>query len=70
MSEYAIEVNNLCIQYKSLKSFSIKRNLFQRQKIKSEVVSAVNDVSFQLKKGEILGIVGKNGSGKSTLAKL
>lgn len=36
----------------------------------TQTIYALNQVSFTLKKGEILGIVGQSGSGKSTLVKL
>lgn len=65
MSEYAIEVENLCISYRGLKAYSIKRNFF-RKKEKNDRFEAVKNISFKVEKGEILGIIGKNGSGKST----
>ena len=36
---------------------------------KHAVIKAVDDVSFQMKRGEIFGLVGESGSGKSTVAR-
>lgn len=65
--EYAIEVKNLRIQYRCMNKISIRKSLFKLKKNNVEIYEALKGITFNVAKGQILGVVGKNGSGKSTL---
>ncbi len=66
MEEIAITVKDLVIRYKSVQAYSIKRSLLRLKGVDTKAFEAVRGISFEVQKGEILGITGKNGSGKST----
>lgn len=71
MSENIIEVKNVKKYYKIPKRskgfWDSVKTLFNRQ---YEIKKAVDDISFSIKKGEIVGFIGPNGAGKSTTIKM
>jgi lipopolysaccharide transport system ATP-binding protein len=83
MSDIAIQVDHLSKQYhigvarpryQSLRD-DVMRTLDPRQWFESSnqpdgTIWALKDVSFEVKHGEVIGIIGRNGAGKSTLLKI
>jgi len=70
--DLAIKVENLSKVYRLYdKSVDRLKELVHplRKKYHKEFY-ALNDINFEIKKGETIGIIGKNGSGKSTLLKI
>ena len=69
--EKVIEIKNITKIYNlyDKPTDRLKEVLFPKFS-KHKEFSALKDVSFDVKKGEILGIIGKNGSGKSTILKI
>src|SRR6266487_2526405 len=70
--EVAIKVQNLTKIYKLYNSPQdrLKESLHPLRKKYHKDFYALRDVSFDIKKGETVGIIGKNGCGKSTLLKI
>lgn len=59
--ENLFEIKNL------YKTYFSKNNAFSKEIIETK---AIDDVSFEIKKGEILGLVGESGCGKTTLSNI
>jgi ABC-type polysaccharide/polyol phosphate transport system ATPase subunit len=69
-----IEAKNISFAYRVLnKHHSSLKTLFRdflHGKVSIEDYVAIKDITFEIKKGETVAIIGKNGAGKSTLLKI
>lgn len=71
-NKYAIEVKNIRKSFKIYfdKSNSLKERALFWKRNRFEIREVIKDISFKVKKGEAIGLVGHNGCGKSTTLKL
>jgi len=70
MDDIAVRVENVSKTFKIIKPRGISGLLMRTDPKKYRTFLALNRISFTVKKGEVLGIIGLNGSGKTTLLRV
>ena len=68
MTTNAVEIENVTLHFpKQRNALKILINLLRRKK---DRFTALRNINLIVKRGEVLGVIGKNGSGKSTLLRI
>jgi len=70
MDDIAVRVENVSKEFKIVKPRGVSGLLMRADPNKYRAFLALNGISFTVKKGEVLGIIGLNGSGKTTLLRI
>lgn len=72
MSEFAIKVTNVSKKFKIFedKPATLKDRIIYRSKGVYQEKWVLRDISFEVPKGKMIGLIGRNGSGKSTMLKI